>query len=566
MVGALGLRLFRWVLALSPGWRRPGLPGTCSMEVCYQLPVLPLDRPVPKHVLSRRGAISFSSSSALFGCPNPRQLSQRRGAISYDSSDQTALYIRMLGDVRVRSRTGFDSEKKTSHPYIDFRILHLDNSEWDSPKDKDQKLETCQIASLPAPVDSGLHCQTQHTGGNNRNVEPSEPDSSLHNISSSTTQSTVEAAYSERNVRRLLSFQRYMRASRFFRGGCLQNPLYILDENYDGQAKFMLEKIEKWNFNIFLFDRLTNGNSLVSMMCHLFNHCGLITHFHLDIVKLRSFLVSVQDDYHSQNPYHNGVHAADVIQALYCFLNEPKLAQHLTPWDTIIGLIAAATHDLDHPGVNQPFLIKTNHYLATLYKNTSVLENHHWRSAVGLLRESGLVSHLPLEDRHRIERRIGSLILATDISRQNEYLSQFRKHLDQDDLCPGNQCHRHFIMQIAIKCADISNPCRTWEISKQWSEKVTEEFFNQGDIERKYKLEVSPLCDRYTANKANVQIGFINYLVEPLFVEWARFSNTRLSQTMLGHVGLNKAGWSGLVLQGEPSSGKDKNPAQEEND
>lgn len=48
----------------------------CSMEVCYQLPVLPLDRPVPKHVLSRRGAISFSSSSSLFGAPDPRQLSQ----------------------------------------------------------------------------------------------------------------------------------------------------------------------------------------------------------------------------------------------------------------------------------------------------------------------------------------------------------------------------------------------------------------------------------------------------------------------------------------------------------
>ncbi|XP_069076362.1 high affinity 3',5'-cyclic-AMP phosphodiesterase 7A isoform X2 [Pleurodeles waltl] len=534
------------------------------MEVCYQLPVLPLDRPVPKHVLSRRGAISFSSSSALFGCPNPRQLSQRRGAISYDSSDQTALYIRMLGDVRVRSRAGFESEKKTSHPYIDFRILHY-NSEWDSQEDKSQKLETCQIASLPAPVDGGLRCQTPHAGGNNRNVEPSEADSSLHILSSSTTQSAGEASLSERNVRRLLSFQRYIRTSRFFRGVSGQNPLYILDEDYDGQAKCMLEKIGKWNFNIFLFDRLTNGNSLVTMMCHLFNHCGLIEHFHLDIVKLRSFLVSVQQDYHSQNPYHNEVHAADVTQALYCFLNEPKLAQHLTPWDTIIGLIAAATHDLDHPGVNQPFLIKTNHYLATLYKNTSVLENHHWRSAVGLLRESGLVSHLPLEDRQRMERRIGSLILATDISRQNEYLSQFRKHLDQDDLCLGDNCHRHFIMQMALKCADISNPCRTWELSKQWSEKVTEEFFNQGDIERKYKLEVSPLCDRYTANKANIQIGFINYLVEPLFVEWTRFSNTRLSQTMLGHVGLNKAGWKGLQ-QEQSSSGEDTDPAQEEND
>lgn len=53
------------------------------MEVCYQLPVLPLDRPVPQHVLSRRGAISFSSSSALFGCPNPRQLSQVIGSAAW---------------------------------------------------------------------------------------------------------------------------------------------------------------------------------------------------------------------------------------------------------------------------------------------------------------------------------------------------------------------------------------------------------------------------------------------------------------------------------------------------
>lgn len=29
-------------------------------------------------------------------------------------------------------------------------------------------------------------------------------------------------------------------------------------------------------------------------------------------------------------------------------------------------------------------------------------------------------------------------------------------------------------------------------------------------------------------------------------MEWARFSDTRLSQTMLGHMGLNKASWGGL--------------------
>lgn len=34
----------------------------------------------------------------------------------------------------------------------------------------------------------------------------------------------------------------------------------------------------------------------------------------------------VQEDYHSQNPYHNAVHAADVTQAMHCYLKEPKVA------------------------------------------------------------------------------------------------------------------------------------------------------------------------------------------------------------------------------------------------
>ncbi|XP_053571056.1 high affinity cAMP-specific 3',5'-cyclic phosphodiesterase 7A isoform X2 [Bombina bombina] len=484
------------------------------MEVCYQLPVLPLDRPVPKHVLSRRGAISFSSSSALFGCTNPRQLSQRRGAISYDSSDQTALYIRMLGDVRVRSRAGFVSERRGSHPYIDFRILHCN--------DRKKALNT-----------------SPHNYESNQVWRDPELLRSAH--------SEVDVSLSARNIRRLLSFQRYLRSSRFFRGVSAQNSLHILDEDYNGQAKCMLEKVGNWNFDIFLFDRLTNGNSLVTLTFHLLSQQGLIEYFHLDMVKLRRFLVMIQEDYHSQNPYHNAVHAADVTQAMYCYLQEPKLAKSFTPLDVLLGLIAAATHDLDHPGVNQPFLVKTNHYLATLYKNTSVLENHHWRSAVGLLRESGLFSHLTLEERQQMESHLGSLILATDISQQNIYLNQFKSHLDKEDLSLQNPINRQLVLQIALKCADICNPCRTWELSKQWSEKVTEEFFYQGDIERKCKMEPSPLCDRHTTNIANIQFSFIDFLVEPLFVEWARFSNTRLSQTMLGHLGLNKASWKGMI-------------------
>uniref|UniRef100_A0A8C6L1H3 3',5'-cyclic-AMP phosphodiesterase n=1 Tax=Nothobranchius furzeri TaxID=105023 RepID=A0A8C6L1H3_NOTFU len=353
----------------------------------------------------------------------------------------------------------------------------------------------------------------------------------------------------ERRVHRLLSFQRYLHSSRLLRGITQQIPLPILDEDYSGQARCMLEKVGSWNFDVFLFDRLTNGNSLITLTFHLLNQYGLVELFQLDMVKLWRFLVLVQEDYHNDNPYHNSVHAADVTQAMFCFLQEPMLANSLTSYDILLGLLAAATHDLDHPGVNQLFLIKTDHYLATLYRNTSVLENHHWKSAVGLLRETGLFSHLPADDRD-----LGSLILATDISRQNDYLSRFRMHLDQGNLCLSSASHRHFVLQMALKCADICNPCRPWELSKQWSEKVTGEFFQQGDIERKHKLEVGPLCDRETNTVGKIQIDFMTYVAEPLFAEWARFSDTCLSQTMLGHMGLNKASWGGLQQEQTPVS------------
>lgn len=36
----------------------------------------------------------------------------------------------------------------------------------------------------------------------------------------------------------------------------------------------------------------------------------------------------VQEDYHSDNPYHNAVHAADVTQAMYCYLREPMVTNY----------------------------------------------------------------------------------------------------------------------------------------------------------------------------------------------------------------------------------------------
>ncbi|KAM9355580.1 3',5'-cyclic-AMP phosphodiesterase 7B-like isoform 1-T1 [Pholidichthys leucotaenia] len=387
----------------------------------------------------------------------------------------------------------------------------------------------------------------------------------LRILKNSGQQGEVETS-TKRKVKRLLSFQRYCHASRLLRGLVPHTPgsLHLLDDDYLGQAVHMLSKVDTWNFDIFLFDRLTNGNSLVTLMCHLLNVYDLIHYFQLDMVKLHRFLGIVQEDYHSQNPFHNALHAADVAQAMYCYLKEPKLAEQLSPLDVFLGLMAAAAHDVDHPGVNQPFLIKTRHHLASLYQNTSVLESHHWRSTVGMLRESGLLSHLPAEVSQDIEQQLGSLILATDITRQNEFLLTFREHLDNQDLDLELASHRHFILQIALKCADVCNPCREWELSRQWSERVCEEFYRQGDLERKFDLEISPLCNQQADTVPAVQMSFISYIVEPLFVEWHRFTEpSPLSQTMMGHLYKNKATWSSLRCAHTPSDTQPHSHAEE---
>lgn len=47
-----------------------------------------------------------------------------------------------------------------------------------------------------------------------------------------------------------------------------------------------------------------------------------------------------------------------------------------------------------------------------------------------------------------MEQQLGSLILATDISRQNEFLLTFREHLDNQDLDLQLASHRHFMLQV----------------------------------------------------------------------------------------------------------------------
>lgn len=48
-----------------------------------------------------------------------------------------------------------------------------------------------------------------------------------------------------------------------------------------------------------------------------------------------------------------------------------------------------------------------------------------------------------------------------------------------------------------------------------------EEFFLQGDKEQAAGMDISPMCDRHNATVEKSQVGFIDYIVHPLWETWA---------------------------------------------
>ncbi|XP_013162426.1 PREDICTED: calcium/calmodulin-dependent 3',5'-cyclic nucleotide phosphodiesterase 1C-like isoform X2 [Papilio xuthus] len=339
----------------------------------------------------------------------------------------------------------------------------------------------------------------------------------------------------------------------------VQHDELLLDTLQLRQQQCILNQSALWNFNAFALENVSGGRCLPELCYHLFHEYGLISHYRLDAAMLWRLFSLIEEGYRSSNPYHNAVHAADVTQAMHCFLQQKQILPFMEPQELLACLLAAMAHDLDHPGVNQTFLIATSDYIANLYDNKSVLENHHWRCATSCLIESGVMESLS-HIWSSLQDQISALILATDITRQQEYLNVFKGHIDNNTLDLRKREHRFLVMQIALKCADISNPCRPWEISRNWSFKVCEEFFKQGEYERKLKIPVSALCDRNTISIPNIQIGFGKFIVTPLIMEWHRFLQNDLSTQMLDNLLSNLNKWEQLMVIEGPEKKRTEAP------
>ncbi|KAJ8396700.1 hypothetical protein AAFF_G00015380 [Aldrovandia affinis] len=335
-----------------------------------------------------------------------------------------------------------------------------------------------------------------------------------------------------------------------------------------GEHHALMERINNWNFQIFdLMDRTggKTGRILSYVTYTLFQDTGLFEIFKIPVREFMAFFCALEDGYRDI-PYHNRVHATDVLHAVWYLTTRPIPGfqqihnEHVTGSDTdsdsgispgrvayassktcsisddsygclswnvpaleLMALyVAAAMHDYDHPGRTNAFLVATNAPQAVLYNDRSVLENHHAASAWNLYLsrpEFGFLASLDHVEFKRFRFLVIEAILATDLKKHFDFLAEFNSKVN-DVNSPGidwtNENDRLLVCQVCIKLADINGPAKARALHLKWTEGIVNEFYEQGDEEASLGLPISPFMDRSSPQLAKLQESFITHIVGPL--------------------------------------------------
>ncbi|KAF2430245.1 HD-domain/PDEase-like protein [Tothia fuscella] len=331
--------------------------------------------------------------------------------------------------------------------------------------------------------------------------------------------------------------------------------------------------IGTWDFSAHDWhtDELLHGSLL--MLQHALEMPEL-EQYRIPTANLMTFLQACRHAYNDFVLYHNFRHVVDVLQAVFYFLVRigtlppyPKtgakqaaptsaIASLLKPFDALTLLVSAIGHDVGHPGVNNAFLVALNAPLAQLYNDRSVLESFHCAAYSQILRRYWPSA---FEDICMRRRMINS-ILATDMGLHFKYMTDLG-NLQEKLAHNGNSLdgwnlkireeYRDLTCGLLIKCADISNVARKFDVAAQWASILTDEFSNQGNMEIELNIPTQlfggpPVLDNMI-KMGESQIGFANIFARPLFEAVAHILPAM--QFSVDEILVNKGVWEQKIEQ-----------------
>uniref|UniRef100_A0A0G4IBZ8 RING-type domain-containing protein n=1 Tax=Chromera velia CCMP2878 TaxID=1169474 RepID=A0A0G4IBZ8_9ALVE len=92
-----------------------------------------------------------------------------------------------------------------------------------------------------------------------------------------------------------------------------------------------MDSVDKWTFDVFALEELTDGHSLSCLLFHLSKKHSLTDAFQLPGPQWRNLTLSVEAGYRKENSYRNSMHAADVLQGTYFLLTGGEVSDREPP-------------------------------------------------------------------------------------------------------------------------------------------------------------------------------------------------------------------------------------------
>ena len=310
------------------------------------------------------------------------------------------------------------------------------------------------------------------------------------------------------------------------------------------ESNFNLKSILEKDFNIFELEKIVGHKNVLPIMGRvMLDSFGLINEKIMPIDKLNSFLKSVTNQYLISTLYHNSIHGADITQTICLFFNysNAEKISHTKALDLLSIIISALGHDIGHPGLTNNFHINSLSELAITYNDSSCLENFHLATLFKTLRkdETNIFENLSVQDFKKIRKKMISEILATDMAIHGKIINNIRSKIPEYLMQEKNNSNSNNIQKFElitdinneettdeekqalldyfIHAADLGHNTKLFQISLRWVELLSEEFWLQGDKEKKMNLSISFLCDRENTDVPKGQVGFIGGFILPTF-------------------------------------------------
>jgi len=325
-----------------------------------------------------------------------------------------------------------------------------------------------------------------------------------------------------------------------------------LDMDARRQISDMLseESLADWGFDVFKLEELTKGNALLfigyAILSSPYSQHAMRRSFvgddhpkedlskikgyrfleelNISTITMVNFLRAIQKDYVNENPYHNSIHAADVTQSVHSLLQMGGERVSNGEIQIFSILLAAVIHDVAHPGKNNNFQIQSKSDFALQYNDQSILENMHLSKAFSRVYGHGgntaidIFKKMKPKQYSSVRQYVIEAVLHTDMTKHFASVNLLKGLMlsnPTEELVDGD--HSWTILHFLLHLADISNPAKPGHMFESWTDRCLDEFFKQGDEEKSLGLPISPLCDRESTERAESQIGFIQYVVMPAF-------------------------------------------------